>query len=61
MLPLTIADFASRYLLRCEALTSTKEHTTFTVFERTFREFGLPDAIRTDKGIPLAAAMRCMA
>ena len=50
--PLTITDFASRYLLRCEALTSTKEHTAFTVFERTFREFGLPGAIRTDNGIP---------
>lgn len=50
--PLTITDFASRYLLRCEALTSTKEETAFTVFERTFREFGLPDAIRTDNGIP---------
>lgn len=50
--PLTITDFATRYLLRCEALTSTKEHTAFTVFERTFQEFGLPGAIRTDNGIP---------
>lgn len=50
--PLTITDFASRYLLRCEALTTTKESTAFTVFERTFQEFGLPVAIRTDNGIP---------
>jgi putative transposase len=50
--PLTITDFATRYLLRCEALTSTKESTAFTVFERTFQEFGLPVAIRTDNGIP---------
>ena len=42
--PLTITDFATRYLLRCEALTSTKEGTAFTVFERTFQEFGLPVA-----------------
>ncbi len=50
--PLTITDFATRYLLRCEALSSTKEGTAFTVFERTFQEFGLPLAIRTDNGIP---------
>jgi putative transposase len=52
--PLTITDFATRYLLRCEALTSTKESTAFTVFERTFKEFGLPVAMRTDNGIPFA-------
>lgn len=52
--PLTITDFATRYLLRCEALTSTKEGTAFTVFERTFQEHGLPIAIRTDNGIPFA-------
>jgi len=52
--PLTITDFASRYLLRCEALTSTKEASAFTVFERVFREFGMPLAIRTDNGIPFA-------
>ena len=50
--PLTITDFASRYLIRCEALTSTKTPTAFTVFERAFQEFGLPRAIRTDNGLP---------
>jgi putative transposase len=40
--PLTITDFASRYLLCCEALETTKERYAFTVFERTFRDFGLP-------------------
>ena len=34
--PLTITDFASRYLLTCEALTTTQEKFAFTVFERTF-------------------------
>ena len=52
--PLTITDFATRYLLRCDALTSTKEAPAFTVFERTFKDFGLPVAIRTDNGIPFA-------
>jgi len=54
--PLTISDFASRYLLACEALSTTKERYAFSVFERTFQEFGLPDAIRTDNGTPFASA-----
>jgi putative transposase len=53
--PLTITDFASRYLLSCEALSSTKERYAFTVFERVFKEFGLPQAIRTDNGVPFAS------
>jgi len=54
--PLTITDFASRYLLTCEALSTTQERFAFTVFERTFKEFGLPHAIRTDNGVPFASA-----
>jgi putative transposase len=54
--PLTITDFASRYLLTCEALSTTQETVAFTVFERTFKDFGLPDAIRTDNGVPFASA-----
>src|SRR5690606_3054795 len=50
--PLTITDFASRYLLACEALSTTKEAYAFTVFQRVFKEFGLPRAIRTDNGVP---------
>lgn len=53
--PLTITDFASRYLLGCEALASTQERFAFTVFERLFKEFGLPRAIRTDNGVPFAS------
>jgi putative transposase len=53
--PLTITDFASRYLLSCEALSSTKETYAFSVFERVFRDFGLPQAIRTDNGVPFAS------
>jgi putative transposase len=54
--PLTITDFASRYLLSCEALSTTKETYAFAVFERAFRDFGLPRAIRTDNGVPFASA-----
>ncbi len=53
--PLTISDFASRYLIACEALGSTQEHTAFSVFERAFKDFGLPGAIRTDNGVPFAS------
>ena len=53
--PLTITDFASRYVIACEALSTTKEAYAFTVFESAFREFGLPAAIRTDNGVPFAS------
>jgi len=53
--PLTISDFASRYLICCEALATTKAVDAFTVFERVFKDFGLPLAIRTDNGIPFAS------
>jgi len=54
--PLTITDFASRYLITRDALSTTKEMYAFTVFERTFKDFGLPRAIRTDNGVPFASA-----
>ncbi len=53
--PLTMTDYASRYLLACEGLESTKEAAAFPVFERTFKQFGLPGAIRTDNGVPFAS------
>jgi len=53
--PLTITDYATRYLLACEALSTTQEKFAFAVFQRTFQEFGLPQAIRTDNGVPFAS------
>lgn len=53
--PLTITDYASRFLLSCEALSTTKEDYAFAVFTRVFKEYGLPSAIRTDNGIPFAS------
>lgn len=53
--PLTITDYSSRYLLACEGLETTKEVFAFSVFERAFKEFGLPVAIRTDNGVPFSA------
>jgi putative transposase len=56
--PLTITDFASRYRLCCDALENTRGEYAFAVFERAFKEFGLPLAIRTDNGIPFASRNR---
>lgn len=53
--PLTVTDHASRYLLLCEALESTREELAFTAFERLFKERGLPRAIRSDNGVPFAS------
>jgi len=53
--PLTITDYRSRYLLACEGLDSTQSRFAFDVFERVFKEFGLPQAIRTDNGVPFAS------
>ncbi len=53
--PLTISDFASRYLIACDALSTTKEVYAFSVFERAFKQFGLPKAIRTDNGVPFSS------
>jgi transposase InsO family protein len=53
--PLTVTDHASRYLLLCEALQSTREELAFTAFERLFEERGLPAAIRSDNGVPFAS------
>ena len=53
--PLTVTDHASRFLLLCEALESTREDLAFTAFERLFAERGLPIAIRSDNGVPFAS------
>ncbi len=53
--PLTISDFATRFLINCEALSSTREITALRTFEETFKEYGLPLAIRSDHGIPFAS------
>ena len=53
--PLTVTDQASRYLLLCEALDSTREATAITAFEQLFLERGLPASIRSDNGVPFAS------
>ena len=42
------------FLLACHGLGSTKGIGVRPVFDRLFREYGLPAAIRTDNGVPFA-------
>jgi transposase InsO family protein len=53
--PPTVTDHASRYLPLCEALESTRENLAITAFEQLFQERGLPQAIRSDNGVPFAS------
>lgn len=53
--PLTITDFASRFLLTCEGLESNSELLAFGIFEQTFQKYGLPKTIRTDNGVPFSS------
>lgn len=52
--PLTVTDNFSRYLLGCQALLSTSCTDAKPVFRRLFQEFGLPQRMRTDNGVPFA-------
>lgn len=53
--PLTISDWSSRYLILCHGLRTTATTFVKEKFEHVFREFGLPQAIRTDNGPPFAS------
>jgi transposase InsO family protein len=53
--PLTISDAHSRYLLRCQAVEKTNTARVQAIFEAAFREYGMPQAIRTDNGPPFAS------
>ena len=50
-----LTDSFSRYLLGCQALSSTSFREAKPVFRRLFQEFGLPQCIRTDNRGPFAS------
>jgi transposase InsO family protein len=52
--PLTIMDAYSRYLVACQALAQPRTRPTQRVLVRAFREYGLPDRLRSDNGSPFA-------
>jgi transposase InsO family protein len=51
--PLTVADACSRFVLCCR-IVPPSERGVRPWMERTFREYGLPRALRTDNGPPFA-------
>jgi putative transposase len=51
--PLTVADACSRFVLCCR-IVPPSERGVRPWFERTFREYGLPRAMRSDNGSPFA-------
>jgi len=53
--PLTISDHASRYILCCRHLDRMSYELVKVRFERVFREYGLPEVIRTDNGTPFSS------
>lgn len=50
-----MADGCSRFLLECYGLERLEIEATIRRFKRLFREYGLPDRIRTDNGHPFAS------
>ena len=52
--PLTLRDGWSRFVLRCDALTTKRAATARDRFARAFAEYGLPERIRSDNGFPFA-------
>lgn len=53
--PLTVRDEYSRYVLELRALPNARTATVQGCFERLFAEHGLPEAIRSDNGVPFAS------
>jgi transposase InsO family protein len=53
--PLTLSDNFSRYLLACQGLAHPTTEAVQPWMEWAFREYGLPDCIRSDNGPPFAS------
>lgn len=53
--PLTVCDMYSRYLLDCDGHRAISLKETKECFTHLFREYGLPQRIRTDNGVPFAS------
>ncbi|MBA3238686.1 MAG: transposase [Parachlamydiaceae bacterium] len=53
--PLTITDSVSRYLIRCTHLNKHSVEYVWPIFDEAFREYGLPNRIRSDNGPPFGS------
>ena len=54
--PFTLCDGYSRYLMRCQALDRPNWIRVRSILDAAFREYGVPEVIRTDNGPPFATA-----
>jgi putative transposase len=54
--PFTLTDNYSRFLLRCLNLKVNNGDHAWAVLERAFREYGLPNYMRSDNGPPFASS-----
>lgn len=52
--PLTVRDEFTRYVLELRAVADARAQTVRACFERLFERHGLPEAIRSDNGLPFA-------
>jgi putative transposase len=52
--PLTVLDLHTHFLLGCTALDSTAVASAREIFVAHFKEYGLPQVMRTDNGVPFA-------
>lgn len=55
--PLTIADSKSRYLFEIKGLEYSRAEDCKPVFEKVFREYGLPQMLHTDNGPPFGSPL----
>jgi putative transposase len=53
--PLTITDCFTRYLIRCVHLHKHSVEYVWPIFDEAFREYGLPDRVRSDNGPPFGS------
>jgi len=53
--PVTITDAVSRYLIRCTHLNQHTVEYVWPVFDEAFREYGLPNRVRSDNGPPFGS------
>src|SRR6185312_14344140 len=50
--PLTITDCHTRYLIKCVHLGKHGVEYVWPIFDEAFREYGLPNRVRSDNGSP---------
>lgn len=53
--PLTITDCYTRYLIRCTHLDKHSVEYVWPIFDEAFREYGLPNRVRSDNGPPFGS------